>query len=248
MVGTQPPPNSNKWWHLGKEKKRYRRKANVFFFKIVVLILDKNQKRNGKKKPHLTRLVRHVAQKIKHTHSHKWVLCFKCAIQSTYLHVFPFTPPLFSPVTPYPLLLCWQTALISSELGDRYVISWGETGLSSAGEYEAASSSEQTDTHDTFRHSLPDSTLACRQNQRGHLSHAIRLENKDDEVRCTKESWGSEGCNERWLEVEAPANELQRAGETNSSWLGSLLKPLLDIIKADNDRQPLADRHDSKLC
>lgn len=132
--------------------------------------------------------------------------------------------------------------------GERYVISQGETGLSSAGEYAAPSSSEQTDTHDTFRHSPPDSTLACRQNQRGHLSHAIRAENKDDEVQRTKKSWGSKRCNERWLEVEAPANELQRARETNSSWLGSLLKTLLDTIKADNDRQPVAERHDSKCA
>lgn len=48
--------------------------------------------------------------------------------------------------------------------------------------------------------------------------------------------------------MQGPANELQRAGETNSSWWGSLLKTLLDIIKADNDRQPLAGRHDSKVC
>lgn len=146
------------------------------------------------------------------------MLCYKCAIQSTYLHVFPLSPPLSIPVTPYPLLLCWQTALISSELVIDTSHLGEKTGLSSAGEYAAPSSSKQTDTHDTFRHSLPDSTLACRQNQRGHLSHAIRAENKDDEVRCTKGSWGSEGCNERWLEVEAPANELQRAAETNSSW------------------------------
>lgn len=60
--------------------------------------------------------------------------------------------------------------------------------MSSAGEYAAHSSSKWRDTHDTFRHSLSDSTLACRQNQRGHLSHAIRAENKDDEARVQREA------------------------------------------------------------
>lgn len=98
-----------------KERKGIGEKSRFSFF---ILILDKNQKRVGKNKPHLTSLVHHghVARKNK-THTHTtWVLCYKCAIQSTYLHVFPFTPPLSNPVTPYPLLLCWQTALISSEL------------------------------------------------------------------------------------------------------------------------------------
>lgn len=65
--------------------------------------------------------------------------------------------------------------------------------MSSAGERAAASASQQTDVSDTFPHSLPDNALARRRNQRGHLSRAIR----DDEARYTKESWGSDGCNER---------------------------------------------------
>lgn len=63
---------------------------------------------------------------------------------------------------------------------------------------------EQTVTHGTFRHSLPpnpaapDGTLACRRNQRGRLSHAIRAGNKDDDVSAHKrEAGGSQGSNER---------------------------------------------------
>lgn len=145
---------------------------------------------------------------------HIWVFDYNNAIQSTDLHVSSFSPPP-CPHTQTAIMLTDRTDIHWA--GDRYVISWEEIGLSSAGEYAAHSSSKWRDTHDTFRHSLSDSTLACRQNQRGHLSHAIRAENKDDEARCTKGSWGSEGCNERWLEVEAPANKLQRAGEINSS-------------------------------
>lgn len=65
-------------------------------------------------------------------------------------------------------------------------------GLSSAGERAAPSSSEPTDAHAAFRRSLPDSALACRRNQRGHPSRAIRAENKDGGGRRTKGSRGDQ--------------------------------------------------------
>ena len=125
----------------------------------------------------------------------------------------PFTPPLSHPVTPDPLPLCWQTALKSSEpvIDTSYL---GERRVCPQRVNARLPHPQSRQTHMTLFDTLfPDSTLAWRQNQRGHLSHAIRAENKDDGVRGTKKSWGSEGCNERWLEVEAPANELQGAGE-----------------------------------
>lgn len=198
MVGTQPPLNSNKWWHLKKVQEKSQCFIFLLFFKFI-LRFKKNV--GGKNKPHLTRLLYHVAQKIKHTHTLSALLLVH---NSKHLSpCFSFHPSPLQSCYPLPFALMLTDSADIPWAGDRYVISWGETGLSSAGECASPSSSEETDTHDTFPHSLPDSTLACRQNQRGHLSHAIRVESKDDEVRCTKESWGSEGCNERWLEIEA---------------------------------------------
>lgn len=166
----------------------------------------------GENKPHLTSLVHrgHIAEKMKHKLSWMPVSAQFKALISMF---FPFTPPLFNP--PYPFLLCWQTVLISYELA---------IDTSYLGEKQVCPQQVNMwlphppkQTHDTFPHSLPDNTVACGQNQRRRLSHAIRAENTDDEVPHTKETWGSEGCNERWLEVEALADELQSAGETNPS-------------------------------
>lgn len=100
MVGTQPPQNSNKWWHLKREKYRRRKKSGGFF--RIYLNFQKS----------MVKKQSHSWQGLCFTHKHKWVLCHTCTIHSTSLHVFPSNP-----VTPNPLLLCWQTALISSELG-----------------------------------------------------------------------------------------------------------------------------------
>lgn len=181
MVGTQPPKNSNKWWHLSMKTRKKRLQSGFFY-----LHFWQGTGENGLNELHLTRRVYrgHVVVKMKHAHVSD---SLKEPNQSMF-----FFPPICSPGTPHPPPLAISLTDSADILwaGDRRVISQGETGLSSASEYAAPSACEQTDTHDTFRHSLPDNALACRQNQRGHLSHAIRLENKDDEVWCTKGSWG----------------------------------------------------------
>lgn len=56
---------------------------------------------------------------------------------------------------------------------------------------------------------------------KGGIFH-MQLELKIRAMMCgaQRKAGGSQGCNERWLEVEAPASELHRAAETNSSCLG----------------------------
>lgn len=55
---------------------------------------------------------------------------------------------------------------------------------------------------------------------KGGIFH-MQLELKIRAMMCgaQRKARGSQGCNERWLEVEAPASELHRAAETNSSCL-----------------------------
>lgn len=54
---------------------------------------------------------------------------------------------------------------------------------------------------------------------KGGIFH-LQLESKIKTMKCgeQREDGGSEGGNERWLEVSASANELQAVAETNSSW------------------------------
>jgi len=78
----------------------------------------------------------------------------------------------------------------------------------------------------------------------------MQLEWKIKTMKCSvqREAWDQKAVMKGDLEVEAPANEMQRSGETNSSWKGSLLRILLDIIKAGNDTKPLANIEITRLC
>lgn len=180
MGGTQPPLNSNKWWHLKKRKKGTGEKSMFFF----ILILDKNQKRTGKNKPHLTRLVHqgHVARKIQHTHITE---CFAISAQfKAPISMFFFFHP--SPLQscyplPFAIMLTDSTDILRA--GDRYVISRGETGLSSAGEY-AAPSSSRVDRH-TWHFSTLSSLIALWHAGRikGGIFH-MQLEREIKTMKC----------------------------------------------------------------
>ena len=141
MVGTQPPWNSSKWWHLGgKRKKKRRKRVFLFFYFFIFLIWDKS---------HLTRLVYHRKSST-HTHT-RTAECFAISAQFKAPFFTFFPSPLPSPglLPPFPSLAFAIMLTDSADIlwaADRYVISWGETGLSSAGEC-AAPSSSQADRH-----------------------------------------------------------------------------------------------------
>lgn len=70
--------------------------------------------------------------------------------------------------------------------------------------------SQQTAHMALFDTLFPDSDLACRQYQRGDLSHAIMAENKGDEVCRTKESTGSKGLEWKLITIK---------GEASTHWM-----------------------------
>lgn len=125
-----------------KEEKAQEKSQCLFFF--FFLIWDKNHMKTGNKQATLDKAG--VSQKIKHTHTTE---CFAISAQfkAPFSTFFPSTPPLSSPVTPPPAFAIMLTD--SADIlwaADRYVISRGETGLSSAGEY-ATPSSSRVDRH-----------------------------------------------------------------------------------------------------